>query len=95
MSETVKTQVVFPTEVLQQLDGLVAPRKRSEFIVEATLERLKREGFKRAWDRAKGAWTDEAHPDLKTPEDINAYVRRIRDNFFVRDRAPRRHRKPR
>ncbi len=89
----VKTQVVFPSEVLQQLDDLVAPRKRSEFIVEATLERLKREGFKRAWDRAAGAWTDENHPDLKTPEDINAYVRRIRDNFFVRDKAPRRRRK--
>lgn len=95
MTGTVKTQVVFPSEVLQQLDALVAPRKRSAFIVEATLARLRQERFKKAWDSAYGAWTDENHPDLKTPEDINAYVRRIRDNFFVRDRAPRSRRKPR
>lgn len=86
----VKTQVVFPQDVLEELDRIVTPRKRSEFIVEATLARVRKERFLKALDRAYGAWTDENHPDLKTKEDVVAYVRRIRDNFFVRDRASRR-----
>ena len=39
---TVKTQIVFPVEVLRELDGFVEERKRSEFVVEAVQEKLRR-----------------------------------------------------
>lgn len=32
-----------------------------------------------ALEKGSGAWKDENHPDLKTPEDSTAYVRAIRD----------------
>lgn len=89
MEATVKTQVVFPKTLLEELDMVVPSKGRSRFIVEATEERLKRERLRRALARAAGSWKEEDYPHLKTREDVVRYVRHMRENFFVRDRAAR------
>lgn len=35
----------------------------------------------RALDLSAGAWTDENHPELKSPQDVDAYVRGLRSAF--------------
>lgn len=78
--------VAFPPEVMAELSALVPSRERNRFVVEATRERLRRERLGRALEDARRdpIWKEEDHPDLKTPEDVAAYVRRSRDRWTAR-----------
>lgn len=76
--ENVKTHVVFPKDLLKSLDRLIGKRKRSRFVVEATREKIERLKFSKALDKAAGAWKDKNHPDLKTQEDVNKYLKKTR-----------------
>lgn len=74
----IKTQVVFPEDILKSLDQVVPNKKRSEFIVAATRKELEKIRFDQVLKKAAGAWSDENHPDLNTQEDINQYLRIVR-----------------
>lgn len=74
----IKTQVVLPRELLEELNRHVKPGQRSEFIVEAVWEKLKKERFKKAFREASGVWNDEEHPDLNSDEDMEKYLQAIR-----------------
>ena len=73
---TVKTQIVFPLEVLQDLDSFVEERKRSEFVVEAVQEKLRRLRLEESLARVAGIWKDR--PDMKTDAQVRTYVKRLR-----------------
>jgi len=73
-----KTHLVFPRELLEMIDKLIGKRKRSQFVVEATKEKLAREKFGKILKRAAGCWTDKNHPELKTKRDVDRYVRNLR-----------------
>ncbi|MCL4232543.1 MAG: hypothetical protein KJ053_13275 [Dehalococcoidia bacterium] len=50
MGETVRTHVVLPKELVDEIDALVGKRKRSEFIaagLEAAVRRMRRAGLTR------------------------------------------------
>ena len=83
MSVTTSTKkrinVTFPESVLDLLESVVPARKRNAFIVEATEEALRRERQLTAIRESSGAWSDEDHPDLMTVEDVDRYVRRLRE----------------
>ena len=88
MSVTTSTQkrinVTFPESVLDLLESVVPARKRNAFIVEATEEALRKERQLTAIQESSGAWSDEDHPDLMTVEDIDRYVRRLRETWMLR-----------
>ena len=73
-----KTHLVFPKELLEAIDKLIGKRKRSQFVVEATKEKLARERFGRILKKAAGCWTDENHPELKTKRNLERFVRNLR-----------------
>ncbi len=79
-------RVAFPVELLTLLDAMVPARERSRFIVKATEEALRRERLQRvlAELREEPAWSDEDHPDLMTVEDVDRYVRRLRETWMPR-----------
>ena len=54
-------------------------------MVEATKPCLEPTQLDRAIDRLleEQAWTDENHPDLKTTEDVDRYVRRLREFWMM------------
>lgn len=81
-----RTNVTFPESVLDMLESVVPARKRNAFIVEATEEALRRERLRQVLDsmRDKPAWSDEDHPDLMTAEDVDRYVRRLRETWMPR-----------
>jgi Arc/MetJ-type ribon-helix-helix transcriptional regulator len=50
---TTRTHVVLPTHLLEQLDKLVGPRHRSEFIADAVAQCLQRARLRKALDAMK------------------------------------------
>ena len=83
---TVKTQVVFPEDILEQLDKVVSGRKRSEFIVLATEKELARQRFQASLNVAAGAWSDKDHPHLNSSGDIQKYLHTLRSPWSARSK---------
>jgi len=81
-----RINVTFPADLLEALDKFVPSRKRNHFIVEATEEALRRLQLARVLEglREEPAWTDENHPDLMTVQDVDRYVRRLRETWMPR-----------
>lgn len=77
-----RINVTFPTSLLEELSRHIPPRERNRFIVEATEKELRRQRLLLALRESAGAWRDEDHPDLETPEDIDGYVRRLRETWM-------------
>lgn len=81
---TKRINVIFPISLLEDLRKYVPRRRRNEFIVRATGEELRREKLLQALERSAGAWSDKDHPDLMSVEDVNRYVRRLRETWMPR-----------
>lgn len=79
-----KAHLVFPQEVLNEVDQIAGKRKRSLFIVKATLEKLEKERFLKTLEETKGAWTDRHHATLKTKEDLERYLKEKRNSYRKR-----------
>ena len=81
-----RINVTFPESVLDLLESVVPARKRNAFIVEATEEALRKERLGQVLEtmREKAAWSNEDHPDLMTVEDVDRYVRRLRETWMPR-----------
>jgi hypothetical protein len=77
-----RINVTFPEPLLEMMDRVVAPRKRNSFIVEATERALRHERLLKAIEQSSGAWSDADHPDLQTDDDIDGYVRRLRETWM-------------
>ena len=86
MDTTTRINVTFPDSLLQELKRYVPSRKRSKFIVEATKRELKQLRLRKVLEdlRRKPAWSDEDHPDLMTAEDVDRYIRRLRETWMPR-----------
>jgi hypothetical protein len=80
MATKERFNVVFPTDVLNDLRTLVPARKRSEFVVAATSKELRRLRQRAVLERLRKepAWKLEDHPDLVTVEDSVRYEREMR-----------------
>ena len=83
---TKRINVTFPTSLLEELRRYVPRWERNRFIVEATDRELKRIRLLKVLAdlRHEPAWSDEDHPDLMTNEDIDRYIRRLRETWMPR-----------
>lgn len=83
---TRRINVTFPDDLVEAIDRFVPPRKRNSFIVEATAVALRRAQLTRTLEelRREPAWTDENHPKLMTVEDVDRYVRSLRESWTRR-----------
>ncbi|PIR71658.1 MAG: hypothetical protein COU43_01335 [Candidatus Nealsonbacteria bacterium CG10_big_fil_rev_8_21_14_0_10_37_25] len=79
-----KTYLVFPRELSETIDKLLGKRKRSQFVVEATKEKLAKEKFARAMKRAAGCWKDKDYPEFRTKKDVDRYIRKLRESWEER-----------
>ncbi|MHB0876452.1 MAG: hypothetical protein ACYC5O_10475 [Anaerolineae bacterium] len=78
-----RVNITFPADVAENLEKLVPRGERNRFVVAATEQALRRERLMKALEVSYGAWTDESHPDLATEEDIERFVRGLRENWTV------------
>jgi hypothetical protein len=74
----IRTNILIPVDLAEEIKKAVGPRKRSSFLVEAAWEKLERMKLANALKGAAGAWSPELHPDLQTQDDINRWLRSLR-----------------
>lgn len=74
----VKTHFVFPKALLKDIDQIAGERKRSQFVVEASKEKLERERRKKAFNDIKGLWGENDYPEFRVMEDIEKWVNNLR-----------------
>jgi len=79
-----RISVTFPASLLEELRRYVPRGERNKFIVEATERKLRQRRLLKALRESAGAWSDEDHPDLMTVEDVNRYIRRLRETAMPR-----------
>jgi hypothetical protein len=61
--------------LMDDLRNSIPPRERTRFVEEVLARELRRRKLLEALDKAYGAWTDENHPEMKTPKDIDRWIR--------------------
>jgi hypothetical protein len=76
-----KITISLPMELLDRLDATIPARQRSHFIVQAIEDRLAIEEQAAALAESAGAWSDEHHPDLDSPEAVARWVRELRQSW--------------
>lgn len=87
---TVRTHVVFPEDLVREIDALVGPRGRSAFIVETTRDAVRRKRLLEFLNSKEPAWKDEDHREFA--QGTAKWVRNLRTQT---ERASRRRRKGR
>lgn len=82
-----RAHVVMPQEVIEEVDVRVGPRHRSEFILDAVREQLRRLRRVEAFDRAVGSSREGGIREWDTPESTEAWVRALRGDWEGRNDA--------
>lgn len=72
-----RTHFVAPKELIDEVDRLVGPRRRSEFLTEAAAEKLKREKLLQATREAMKLPPADV-PEWKTAESTSKWVHDLR-----------------
>lgn len=76
-----RAHVVLPDDLIAEIDEIVGPRGRSEYIADALREKLRRERQRRALIASAGILADEDIPEWATSELTSEWVSRgRRDN---------------
>jgi metal-responsive CopG/Arc/MetJ family transcriptional regulator len=82
--DIMRTHVVLPDKLIEDVDKLVGKRNRSRFISEVVEERLRREGLRRAIEKGAGILSDEDYPEWSTTEKIAEWLRDLRETPSIR-----------
>ena len=70
----VRTHFIAPKELIDEVDRLVGPRRRSEFLTEATAEKLKRERLLQLTREVSKLPPGGSIPEWDTPESASEWV---------------------
>lgn len=82
----IRAHVVLPEDVLSELDEIVGPRGRSQYITEAIREKLLRDKQRRVLSEYAGVLADEDIPHWATPELTTEWINEgRRDNRELPD----------
>ena len=73
---TVRTNLLLPKELVEEVDHFAGPRGRSRYVAEALADRLRRDRLREVVETTAGAW--KGHPLFPTPESVVAWVRQLR-----------------
>ncbi len=79
-----RINLALPEALLQEFRALIPARQRNQFIVDLVQHELQKRRLHKAWEEAAGAWSDADHPDLMTAEDIDRFVRKLRETSLPR-----------
>lgn len=78
---------------MDELRNSIPARERTRFVEDVLARELRRRKLLEALEKAYGAWTDENHPEMKTPKDIDRWIREGRKGLH-RDFSEEWGRKP-
>ena len=74
-----KLSVTLPRDLVAEVQATVPKGGVSSFLAQAAEHYLLIRRQREALEKGFGAWKDEDHPDLASPEDSIAYVRALRE----------------
>ena len=77
--KTEKVSVTLPRELAGEIRSIVSQGEVSSFFTEALEHYLAYRKQRVALEKGFGAWKDESHPDMTTPQDSTTYVHSIRE----------------
>jgi hypothetical protein len=77
-NEMIRTHVLLPRDVVEEIDRRVGERRRSGFLAEAAREKLERQGRAQTLERYAGWLKDVDVPGWETPEATAEWVHRQR-----------------
>ncbi|HSI99323.1 MAG TPA: hypothetical protein VLA59_02935 [Patescibacteria group bacterium] len=75
---TVRTNLLLPKELVEEVDHFAGPRGRSRYVAEALAEKLRRDRLREAVAATSGSLRAADYPHWRTSEDVVAWVRRLR-----------------
>ena len=75
----VRTHIMVPEHLLDEVDRIAGRRKRSDFFVEAVQEKLIRERQRTMIPRFAGIFKDVDIPGWETPERTYEWIRELRE----------------
>lgn len=78
-AKTEKMSVTLPKKLAGEIRSVASQGEISSFFTEALEHYLAYRKQTIALEKGFGAWKNESHPDLTTPEDSTAYVRAVRE----------------
>lgn len=82
----VRTNLLLPKELVEEVDHFAGDRGRSRYVAEALRQRLKRDRLREVIDRTAGAWSAAEYPEFATSELVVEWVRARRSE--VTDPGP-------
>ena len=78
-AKTEKMSVTLPKELAGEIRSIASQGEISSFFTEALEHYMAYRKQKIALEKGFGAWKNEGHPDLATPQDSTTYVHSIRE----------------
>jgi len=84
---TVRTNLLLPRELVDEVDRRAGPRGRSRYVAEALGARLQRDRLRDAVHATAGVLSEQAHPEWATSDDVAAWVRQLRAEDIGRDES--------
>ncbi len=75
---TVRTNLLLPKELVEEVDHFAGPRGRSRYVAEALAERLRRDRLREVVEATAGALRATDYPQWRTSEDVVAWVHQLR-----------------
>jgi len=79
-----RIHVTLPDELVDTIDELVGPRKRSQYIADAAKEMARRDRLLKAVDEGAGILDSKDYPHWSTSEKVTQWVRELRDTPSIR-----------
>lgn len=75
---TVRTNLLLPRELVEEVDRFAGPRGRSRYVAEALEERLRRDRLRIAVESTSGSIDVDDYPHWSTSDDVVDWVREMR-----------------
>ena len=77
-AEMTRTHVVIPSELIAEVDKLVGPRRRSQFLADALRDKLRQLRQRAALEKVAGSLKDVDIPGWESPEAASEWVAKSR-----------------
>ena len=71
----VRTNLLLPKDLVEEVDRVAGPRGRSRYVTEALRAKVKRDRLKEAIERTAGVLRPEDYPEWSTSEKVVDWVR--------------------
>lgn len=74
----VRTNLLLPKELVDEVDRYAGPRGRSRYVADALTDKLRRDRLREAIEATAGSINVADYPQWRTSDDVVAWIRELR-----------------